>query len=161
MGSKKIRQTTIKIHPINVFSSNTFPSTASALFKSFCPIFTETSVDAPTPTNEPKAAARLINGKVTANPAIANGPTPCPIKILSIILYNEAAVIATIAGTAYFINNFRISSEPKVRGVCFNIKTILKNYKKNQACQPKSAHSSMSLRKASIASSSGTATRTI
>ena len=35
---------------------------------------------------QPKAAARFINGKVKAKPEIANGPTPCPINILSAIL---------------------------------------------------------------------------
>lgn len=46
----------------------------------------DTSVEAPTPTSEPKAAARFIRGKVIANPEIAKGPTPCPIKILSTML---------------------------------------------------------------------------
>jgi hypothetical protein len=54
-----------------------------------------------------------MNGKVIANPEIANGPTPCPMKMLSIILYNEEAVIAMMAGVAYFFNNFPTLSVPK------------------------------------------------
>ena len=69
--------------------------------------------DAPTPTNAPNAAPKFINGKVSARPAIANLPTPCPMKMLSIILYNEEAVIAMMAGVAYFFNNFPTLSVPK------------------------------------------------
>jgi len=35
---------------------------------------------------------------------MASGPTPCPIKILSMMLYIEAAAVAMIAGTEYIIN---------------------------------------------------------
>ena len=59
-----------------MFITSTFPKTASALRKSFCPILTDTNVEAPTPTSEPNAAARFMNGKVTARPAIAIAPTP-------------------------------------------------------------------------------------
>jgi hypothetical protein len=54
-----------------------------------------------------------MKGKVMANPEIAKGPTPCPMKMLSIILYNEEAVIAMMAGVAYFFNNFPTLSVPK------------------------------------------------
>jgi hypothetical protein len=53
-----------------------------------------------------------MKGKVIANPDIANGPTPCPMKMLSIILYNEEAVIAMMAGVAYLFNNFPTLSVP-------------------------------------------------
>ena len=43
-------------------------------------------VEEPTPTSEPKAAAKFISGKVMASPDMAKGPTPCPIKILSTML---------------------------------------------------------------------------
>ena len=46
----------------------------------------EMSVAAPTPTSEPKAAARFISGKVTARPEMASGPTPWPMKMLSTML---------------------------------------------------------------------------
>jgi hypothetical protein len=53
-----------------------------------------------------------MKGKVIANPEIANGPTPCPIKILSIILYKDDAVIAMMAGVAYLFNNLPTLSVP-------------------------------------------------
>ena len=84
-----------------IFKTITFPkNTCVALSLSFCPNFMATKVDAPTPTSEPKAAAKFIRGNVTANPAIANGPTPWPMKRLSTILYKEEAVIAIMAGIA-------------------------------------------------------------
>jgi len=52
----------------------------------------------------PKAAVMFISGNVSANPEMARGPTPCPIKILSMMLYVEAAAVAMIAGTEYMIN---------------------------------------------------------
>ncbi len=76
----------------------------------------ETTAEAPTPTSEPKAAAKLMKGKVTAKPAIPKEPTPWPIKMLSIIFYRDAAVMATIAGMAYRISNLRMFSDPKVKG---------------------------------------------
>jgi hypothetical protein len=48
----------------------------------------------------PNAMARFIMGRVKVKPDIAMGPTPCPINILSIMLYNELAVVAIIAGKA-------------------------------------------------------------
>ena len=69
-------------------------------------------MDAPTPTIAPIAAPKFMKGKVMANPEIAKGPTPCPMKMLSIILYNEEAVIAMMAGVAYFFNNFPTLSVP-------------------------------------------------
>jgi len=57
------------------------------------------------PTKVEKAIIRFIKGKVIAKPDIANGPTPCPIKTLSIILYNDVTVIPMIAGIEYCNNN--------------------------------------------------------
>ncbi len=54
--------------------------------------------DAPTPTSVPIAITSVISGKVNASPEIANGPTPCPIKILSTMLYNDAITIPITAG---------------------------------------------------------------
>jgi hypothetical protein len=61
----------------------------------------------------PKAKERFIKGNVKAKPEMANGPTPCPIKILSIILYKEAAVVPMIAGIEYFRSNDNIDSVSK------------------------------------------------
>ena len=55
---------------------------------------------APTPTIAPNAAAMFIIGIVTAIPAIATPPTPCPTKIESTIWYIELDAIAIIAGAA-------------------------------------------------------------
>ena len=60
-----------------------------------------------------KAIIRFINGKVSANPEIANAPTPCPIKILSITLYTEVTVIAIMAGREYCNNNFPMVLSPE------------------------------------------------
>jgi hypothetical protein len=69
-------------------------------------------VEAPTPTMAPKAAPKFMNGKVIAKPEMANGPTPCPMKILSTILYKEEAVIAMMAGMAYCINSLPMGWVP-------------------------------------------------
>ena len=71
----------------------------------------------PTPIMAPNAAERFMRGNVIANPLMAYEPTPCPINILSIMLYNDDAVIAIIAGTAYFKSSLRIGSEPNSAGV--------------------------------------------
>ena len=58
--------------------------------------------------------------KVNAKPEIAKAPTPCPMKMLSAILYKEEAVIAIIAGIAYWVSKRPIGSVPKVSGeFCF------------------------------------------
>lgn len=76
-------------------------------------------MDAPTPTNDPKAAAKFINGKVNANPAMPNGPTPWPMNMLSVMLYSDEAVMAMMEGMANLVNNFPMGSVPKIKGECF------------------------------------------
>ena len=70
------------------------------------------TVEAPTPTMAPMAAPKFMNGKVIANPEIAKGPTPCPMKMLSTMLYSDDAVIAMMAGVAYFFSSLPTSSVP-------------------------------------------------
>ncbi len=48
-----------------------------------------------------------------ASPAIAIGPTPLPMKMLSIMLYKDVATLAMIAGTEYCVSNFPIARCPK------------------------------------------------
>ena len=72
----------------------------------------EIRVDAPTPTIAPNAAPKFMNGKVMASPEMAKGPTPCPMKMLSTILYKEEAVIAMMAGVAYCISNLPMGCVP-------------------------------------------------
>ena len=74
----------------------------------------ELIVAAPTPTRVQNAIMRFISGKVMARPAIAIAPTPCPIKILSITLYNDTTVMAMIAGKEYSTNNFPIGAVPNI-----------------------------------------------
>jgi hypothetical protein len=63
-----------------------------------------------------------MSGNVIARPAIAYGPTPCPIKMLSHILYKEDAVIAMMAGMAYCLSNLEIFSVPSSVGITAGIK---------------------------------------
>ena len=67
----------------------------------------EISVELPTPTMAPNAALKFMMGKVTARPPNDRVPTSGmrPIKMRSTILYKEDAVIATTAGTAYYISS--------------------------------------------------------
>ena len=69
-------------------------------------------VEAPTPTIAPKAAPKFMKGKVMASPEMANGPTPCPMKMLSTMLYKELAVMAIMAGMAYCISNLPMGCVP-------------------------------------------------
>ena len=55
----------------------------------------------PTPISVPIAVTSAVSGKVSASPEMASAPTPCPIKMLSTMLYSDEAVIAIMAGTAY------------------------------------------------------------
>ena len=78
---------------------------------------------APTPTNAPNADAIFIIGIVSAIPEIANAPTPCPIKILSIILNSDVEIIAIIAGIAYRGSSFDNGSVPSESvDICFFIR---------------------------------------
>lgn len=65
-----------------------------------CPKRIEANDEPPTPTIAPNAAVMLIMGIQIPSAVIANGPTPCPIKILSVMLYRAEVTVATIAGTA-------------------------------------------------------------
>src|SRR5699024_6319860 len=80
-------------------------------------------VAAPTLTRVPKAAITFMIGIVMAKPEIASGPTPWPIKILSIMLCNDEDNIAMIDGIAYLNNNLGIFSVPNTKGAlsCFII----------------------------------------
>ena len=62
------------------------------------------------------AITRFISGKVMASPAIAMGPTPRPMKILSTMLYTDTATLAMIAGMEYSISNLPIGSVPRLVG---------------------------------------------
>lgn len=70
------------------------------------------------PTAAPNAAERFISGKVMASPDMASGPTPWPIKMLSIMLYSEAAVIAMMAGRAYCISSLPTGFVPSSSVAC-------------------------------------------
>ena len=65
----------------------------------------------------PNAALRFIRGNVMASPAIARGPHPCPMKMLSTMLYSDDAAIAIMAGKAYFLSRLEIFSVPNSVGM--------------------------------------------
>ena len=67
-------------------SINVLPNTSVAPSISFCPKRIEEIVAPPAEISTQKATTRFISGNVMAKPEIAIAPTPCPIKILSIML---------------------------------------------------------------------------
>ena len=84
-------------------------------------------VDAPTPTAAPNAAERFIKGNVKASPEMAIAPTPCPIKMLSTMLYSEDAVMATMAGSEYCSNSRPTGFVPSSRVACrFSFSILLR-----------------------------------
>ncbi len=60
----------------------------------------------------PKAEAMFIMGSVTAMPDMAAPPTPCPTKMLSMILYSDDDAMAIMAGMAYLGSSRRSGSVP-------------------------------------------------
>ena len=94
---------------------------SSAPFISFCPRRIDEIVAPPTPTRVQNAISRFISGKVMASPEMASAPTPCPIKILSMILYNEVSVIPMMAGMEYCKSNLPIGAFPKTCGLFSSI----------------------------------------
>ena len=64
----------------------------------------------PTPTSITRAKVRFMTGKVIARPEIARGPTPCPMKMLSMMLYREKTTIAAMAGMEYRRSSFPMGS---------------------------------------------------
>ena len=101
--NKKVNKVKSKLNI--VFKSTAHPSILFAASLFFSPNRIDIRVAEPIPIKAPNAIVRFIIGKVIASPEIANGPTPCPINIRSIILYNEAAAVAIIAGIEYCINS--------------------------------------------------------
>ena len=79
MSSRKSSETSMNIAPIMIFKLTTLLSTLLQALYFFLPRNTDRIVAAPAPTKVPNAVDRFINGKVTASPDMANGPTPCPI----------------------------------------------------------------------------------
>ena len=70
------------------------------------------------PMAAPKALVKFIKGNVMASPEMAIAPTPWPMKILSTILYNDAAVIAIMAGMAYCISSLPTGLVPNSKVAC-------------------------------------------
>ena len=114
---RKSRQATIVTTPKMIFSSTTLPNILNALALFPWPRRIDVSADPPTPTIEPKAAVMLMIGIHIPSPDMANGPTPCPMKILSVILYSAEVTVATIAGMAYRTSSFDNRSVPNETGV--------------------------------------------
>ena len=85
----------------NTESRTAFPSVNNESCVRFSPSRIEIIAAAPVLISVPKAVHTFINGNETVIPEIANGPTICPTKTLSIILYNEVATVAIIVGNEY------------------------------------------------------------
>ena len=117
IGSMNASATAMKSSPIIMLRLTTLLSTLLQALYFFLPRKIESIVAAPAPTRVPKAVDRFISGNVTARPEIAMGPTPWPMYMLSIMLYSDDAVIAIIAGSAYFFRSFPISSVPRSVGI--------------------------------------------
>ncbi len=100
IGSRKIISSVMKTKLRTMVNKNEFPKIFSALSGSFFPKLIEILLDAPAPTSIPNAAIRFITGNVTANPEIANAPTPCPMNMRSTMLYVAFTIVPTIAGSA-------------------------------------------------------------
>lgn len=84
---------------------------------SFCPRRMEAMVEPPAETSVQKAMTRFIMGKLTASPAMAMAPTPCPMKMLSMMLYSEVTVMPMMAGMEYCNSSFPTGSEPNICGL--------------------------------------------
>ncbi len=68
---------------------------------------------APVPTSRPMAALRFITGNVTASPEMASAPTPRPMNMRSITLYNDITTTPTTAGRLYCHNRRPTGSEAR------------------------------------------------
>ena len=86
MSSRKMSPSVVKVRPITTFSMMALLRMRKARCLFPCPSRMEMSDDAPTPTSEPKAAMRFISGMAMARPLMAMAPTPCPMKMLSMML---------------------------------------------------------------------------
>ena len=116
IGSRKYKVTppnTIEWIRQNVI---TLLTTSVALPTFFCPRKMEEIVAPPAAISVQKAITRFISGSVMASPAIAMGPTPLPMNILSTMLYTLTATLAMMAGMEYCTRSLPIGSVPSVVG---------------------------------------------
>ena len=90
----------VKRRLIIILRISALPSICVASARRPSPIRMETSEAEPAPTSVPNAVAKFMMGSVSPKPANAMAPTPCPMKIRSMMLYNEVAVVAMMAGRA-------------------------------------------------------------
>lgn len=73
----------------------------------------------PTPISVPIAVTSAVSGKVSASPEMASGPTPCPMKIRSTMLYSDIMTIPMIDGIEYSSSNrpTRLRAQPGRRSI--------------------------------------------
>ena len=83
-----------------------FPKILNAMGLLPCPRTIEMRAAQPAPISIPRAVDKFMTGNVTANPAMASGPTPWPMKMRSTILYSDITTTPTIAGRLYFQSSF-------------------------------------------------------
>lgn len=86
-----------------------------------CPKRMDDMVDPPAETKTPKAVTKFMKGNVMASPEMAIAPTPCPMKILSMMLYREVSVMPIMAGMEYWISNFPKGALPNMDGLFVGI----------------------------------------
>ena len=86
--------------PNNIVKIKLLPKIFSAHLLSFLPNTIDMREAEPTPIKAPKAWIMFISGIVMTNPAMANAPTPRPMKTRSTMLYTEAITWLMTAGRA-------------------------------------------------------------
>ena len=72
--------------PLSAVRETALPRTFCAAEWLLLPSNIDTRAAEPPPTSTPMAVAMFITGKVMVSPAMAAGPTTCPITIRSIML---------------------------------------------------------------------------
>lgn len=125
MGSRKMSEMLPNTTALTTHRMVTLPRMSSAPCTSFCPRRMDESVAPPTPTSVLKAISRFISGKLMARAVMARAPTPWPMKILSMMLYNEVSVMPMMAGMEYCHSSFPIGASPSTCGLFAFILCIL------------------------------------
>ena len=91
----------------------------------------------PTPISVPIAVTSAVSGKVSASPEMASGPTPCPMKIRSTMLYSDIMTIPMIDGIEYSSSNRPTRSACPNRAVApSNCFAILRSFNVRSRTRP-------------------------
>ena len=90
----------------------------------------------PTPISVPIAVTSAVSGKVSASPEMASGPTPCPMKIRSTMLYSDIMTIPMIDGIEYSSSNRPTRSVPNRAVAPSNCFAILRSFNVRSRTRP-------------------------